>query len=136
MIIVHKGGINLGPLYLDVYVYVELNENDPAEYINGIGTSINTDEIANKAIKDGSCFTNKKMYGIFGEIIKQSVEVYRDDSYDYLTIDDMINNRDTDYYEKWKDTYKTLEEYIASVKYNNKSYPVYIHIFTERKNYF
>ena len=131
MIIVHKGGFNIGPKYVHIIVDVQLDENNPDEYIPGYGRKVDTNLIANKALKETESI-DKNKYGIFADVIKEYIEVDHDDCYDYHTIDDMLNNRDSEHYEKWLTKYEELESYITEVEYEGKYYSCYINMFMEK----
>lgn len=131
MIEVHKGGFNIGPKYINVYVDVQLDENNPDEYVSGIGASIDSEAIANLALKESNCFDTQK-FGEFGEIIREYIRVDADDAYDYKTIDEMLNNRDENHYSRWLERFTELYDCITDVEYNGKHYKCYINIFMNK----
>lgn len=127
MIIHHKGGFIIGPKYIRITVDVQLR-ND--EYDIGIGANIDTNAIANKAIKEVGF--DSQIYGIFSKYITEWLTVEFDDCYEYDSISQMLSNRDENLYDKWLEKYETLQESIFTVEFNDKLYNCYIHVFINK----
>lgn len=127
MIIHHKGGFIIGPKYIRITVDVQLNNN---EYDIGIGANIDTDAIANEAIKEVGF--DDQIYGIFSKYIAEWFTVEFDDCYEYDSISQMLSNRDENHYDKWLEKYEILKETISTVEYNDKFYNCYINIFIDK----
>ncbi len=126
MIIHHKGGFIIGPKYITITVDVQLGDN---EYDISIGPNIDTDAIANEAIKEVGFDT--QIYGIFSKYITEWFTVEHDDCYEYDSISQMLSNIDENRYDKWLEKYETIQESILTVEFNDKFYNCYIHVFTD-----
>lgn len=113
----------VGGKTLYVYAYVEINDL-VGEYST---TSKEIECAANKAM-DTECFNDMKLYGIFGDTIKQAIQLYTDDCYEYPTIRYMLDNRDEDSHKYWLDNHTTLEEHHTNVD----GYNIYIKVFTNK----
>lgn len=122
----------IGSKTLNIHVYVELEDGNEDEYIRGLGSVVDTCQIANTAFQKSSCLTDSSLYGCFGKSLKEDIDVDDDDSYDYPTIEDMLKRRNDKSMQEWNKRFLTLEELKTVVDYNNKLYNVYIHIFTEQ----
>lgn len=113
----------VGRKTLYVYAYVEVDDL-AGEYST---TSEEMECVANKAMV-AECFNDMKLYGIFGDTIKQAIQLYTDDCYEYPTIRDMLDNRDEECYKYWLDNHTTLEEHHTNVD----GYNIYIKVFTNK----
>lgn len=132
MIIFHRDSALIGSKTLNIDIYLELEDDNKDEYISGVGSVVKTDKIANRALQQSCCLENKLLYGIFGESLKEDIDVCSDDVYDYPTLEHMLKNRTPELLAEWNKQYRMLEEQQEIVDYNNKSYKVYIQIYTER----
>lgn len=130
MIIVHKGGFNIGPKYINIIVDVQVDKHNPDEYDYGVGVVIDTEKIADMALKESGF--NRKKFGEFSEVLRDNVTVYRDDEYDYDTITDMLDKLDEESYNEWLERFTELEDCITNVEYNDKWYKCYIEIFINK----
>lgn len=80
MVISNEGYFGIGPYGIEEHVYVEFDNDD---YIDAIGSKVDTEAIANKAMSN---VISSEINGLFDKLIKDSLKVYAYDSYDYDTI--------------------------------------------------
>ena len=64
MVISHEGYLGIGSYGVDEHVYVELDNDD---YIDTIGSKVDTEAIANKAMSN---VISSEMNGLFDKLIK------------------------------------------------------------------
>lgn len=124
MIISHEGYLGIGSYGIEEHVYVELDNDD---YIDTIGSKVDTEAIANKAMSN---VISSEINGLFDKLIKDSLKVYADDSYDYDTIEDMASSRKMSTIEYCKmHEYLLLKDDIVYCEFNGKKYKVLIIIY-------
>ena len=136
MIEVLKDTVNVASKTLHITAYVELNEHDETEYKLGCGPVVDVETIAKLAIQKSSCLTNKELYGIFANSIKDSLDICSDDCYEYETIEQMLKQRcyeqNIEFRSYWNSKYTTLEETSQTVEYNGKTFNTHIIIFINK----
>lgn len=124
MVISHEGYLGIGSYGIEEHVYVELDNDD---YIDTIGSKVDTEAIANKAMSN---VISSEINGLFDKLIKDSLKVYADDSYDYDTIEDMVSSRKMSTIEYCKThSYLLLTDDIVYCEFNGKKYKVLITIY-------
>lgn len=73
---------------------------------------------------------SSEINGLFDKLIKDSLKVYADDSYDYDTIEDMVSSRKMSTIEYCKmHEYLLLKDDIVYCEFNGKKYKVLIIIY-------
>lgn len=128
---VHKGYVDIASRIFYVYVYVELDENNPDEYNEG-EIVVNTGEIVAKALQkqEHNIFTSD-IFGIFAEDVKKLFYIRADDLYEG-TIDEMLESMSKHGKGKWDEYYKELYSSVTTTEYKGKNYKCYIETFITR----